>query len=141
MQNATPPEQAPKSAPSSQWILVVDDEPSMRTLIEIILESQGWTVRLANGAEEAMSEIKAAAQPPSLVICDVLMPRVDGLELVRRMCARIRGLNVIFISGHLTDVSWWPADLRDHRFLAKPFDNAAIIGAVKDAMTETRSSS
>ena len=69
------------------------------------------------------------------------MPRVDGLELVRRMCARIRGLNVIFISGHLTDVSWWPADLRDHRFLAKPFDNAAIIGAVKDAMTETRSSS
>jgi DNA-binding NtrC family response regulator len=141
MQNATPPEQAPKPAPSSQWILVVDDEPSMRTLIEIILESQGWTVRLANGAEEAMSEIKAAAQPPSLVICDVLMPRVDGLELVRRMCARIRGLNVIFISGHLTDVSWWPADLRDHRFLAKPFDNAAIIGAVKDAMTETRSSS
>jgi DNA-binding NtrC family response regulator len=141
MQNATPPEQAPKSTPSGQWILVVDDEPSMRTLIEIILESQGWTVRLANGAEEAMSEIKAAAQPPSLVICDVLMPRVDGLELVRRMCARIRGLNVIFISGHLTDVSWWPADLRDHRFLAKPFDNAAIIGAVKDAMTETRSSS
>jgi DNA-binding NtrC family response regulator len=141
MHNAPLSAKAPNSPLPEQWILVVDDEPSMRTLIEIILESQGWKCRLANGAEEAMAEIKAAEQPPALVICDVLMPRVDGLELVRRMCARIPGLTVIFISGHLTDVSWWPTDLRDHRFLAKPFDNAAIIGAVRDALSETRSSS
>jgi FixJ family two-component response regulator len=51
------------------------------------------------------------------------------------MCARIPGLDVIFISGHLTDVSWWPTDLRDHRFLAKPFDNAHLIAVVREALS------
>jgi FixJ family two-component response regulator len=62
------------------------------------------------------------------------MPGVDGLELIRRMCARTAGLNVIFVSGHLTDVSWWPADLREHRFLGKPFDNAQLLAAAREAL-------
>jgi DNA-binding NtrC family response regulator len=135
MQNATLSATAPNSTKVEPWILVVDDESSMRMLIGIILQSQGWTIQVANGGEEAMAVLKAAARPPSLVICDVLMPGVDGLELVRRMCARIPGLDVIFISGHLTDVSWWPTDLRDHRFLAKPFDNAHLIAVVREALS------
>jgi two-component system, response regulator AauR len=83
--------------------------------------------------------IRAASVPPALVICDVLMPGIDGLELIRRMCARIRGLTVIFVSGHLTDVSWWPTDLRDHRFLAKPFDNAQLVSAAREALDGTPS--
>ena len=121
-------------APNAPWILVVDDEPSMRVLIEVVLRAEGWTVCACQGAAEALAAIKAAAAPPSVVICDVLMPRVDGLELVRRMCAKLPDLNVIFISGHLTDVSWWPTDLREHRFLAKPFDNAQLVAAVNDAL-------
>jgi len=109
----------------------------MRILIEVVLRTKGWLVQVADSADEAMALIKAAEQPPCLVICDVLMPRIDGLELVRRMCARISGLNVIFISGHLTDVSWWPADLRNQRFLAKPFDNVQLITAVTDALADT----
>jgi DNA-binding NtrC family response regulator len=128
----------PAHSPSTPpWILVVDDEPSMRTLIDAVLKTRGWTIRTAEGAEEAMASIKEAATPPSLVICDVLMPRIDGLELVRRMCAKLPALNVIFISGHLTDVSWWPTDLKTQRFLAKPFDNAQILAAVSDALSET----
>jgi DNA-binding NtrC family response regulator len=135
MQKATPSATAPNSTKAEPWILVVDDESSMRMLIGIILQSMGWTIQVANGGEEAMAALKAAARPPSLVICDVLMPGIDGLELVRRICARIPGLNVIFISGHLTDVSWWPTDLRDHRFLAKPFDNAQFIAVVREALS------
>jgi len=108
----------------------------MRMLLEAILQSQGWTVRLANGADEAMAATRAAAEPPALVVCDVLMPGMDGFELVRRLCARIPGLNVIFVSGHLTDVSWWPTDLRDQRFLAKPFENGLLIAAVRDVLTD-----
>lgn len=126
-----------ESAPAAgaAWILVVDDEVSIRCLIDFVLRSQGWTVKLADGAAAAMEALDGAAQPPAVVICDVLMPRVDGLELVRRMCSRIEGLSVIFISGHLTDVSWWPDDLRDHRFLAKPFENAQLVAAVGEAMS------
>jgi DNA-binding NtrC family response regulator len=115
---------------------VVDDEPSMRQLIELVLKKEGWTVRVASGAEEALDAVKAADRPPSLVICDVLMPRVDGLELMRRMCGRLPGLDVIFISGHLSDVSWWPTDLREHRFLAKPFENAQLVAAVGEALND-----
>jgi two-component system, cell cycle sensor histidine kinase and response regulator CckA len=136
MQNDASSAKTPPSPNEGKWILVVDDEPSMRMLIGMILQSQGWATQVAEGSEEAMAAIRAAALPPSLVICDVLMPGIDGLELVRRMCARIAGLNVLFISGHLTDVSWWPADLRDHRFLAKPFDNAQLIAVVREALSD-----
>jgi two-component system cell cycle sensor histidine kinase/response regulator CckA len=118
------------------WILVVDDEPSMRILIEIVLRSQGWTVVSADGAETALEALKVSAQPPAIIICDVLMRGMDGLELVRRMCARLPNLNVIFISGRLSDVSWWPTDLREHRFLEKPFEKAQLIMAVRDALTD-----
>lgn len=126
-----PPRPGQTDAP---WILVVDDEPSMRQLINVVLKAAGWTVVLAEGAAEALEAIKTSTTIPSVVICDVLMPRVDGLELVRRLCARIPNLNVIFISGHLTDVSWWPTDLREHRFLAKPFENRQLVAAVSDSV-------
>jgi two-component system cell cycle sensor histidine kinase/response regulator CckA len=123
--------------PPSPWILVVDDEPSMRLLIEVVLHSQGWTVVTTDGAEGALYTLKANARPPAVVICDVLMPGLDGLELVRRMCARLPELNVIFISGRLSDVSWWPTDLREHRFLAKPFEKAQLVEAVREALSDT----
>jgi two-component system, cell cycle sensor histidine kinase and response regulator CckA len=125
---------APSQSPTGQWILAVDDEPSMRMLMEVILRGQGWTVVSADGGNAALELLKVTAQPPAVVICDVLMPGIDGLDLVRRMCARIPELNVIFISGRLSDVSWWPTDLREHRFLAKPFEKSQLVGAVREAL-------
>lgn len=114
----------------------MDDEPSMRQLIELVLKKKGWSVQVAGSAETALELVKRAGSPPILAICDVLMPNIDGLELVRRMCGRFPGLNVIFISGHLSDVSWWPTDLREHRFLAKPFENAHLLAAVDEALSD-----
>jgi two-component system, cell cycle sensor histidine kinase and response regulator CckA len=134
MSNSTIPGGSPPTDSSLQWILVIDDEPSMRLLIEVVLRSQGWEVVCADGAEAALDALKSRTQTPAVVVCDVLMPGLDGLELVRRMCARFPNLNVIFISGRLSDVSWWPTDLREHRFLAKPFETAQLISAVRDAL-------
>jgi two-component system nitrogen regulation response regulator NtrX len=119
--------------------LIVDDEPSMRLLIEVVLKSQGWNTVCADGANAALDALKGMPEPPEVVICDVLMPGLDGLELVRRMCSRLPALNVIFISGRLSDVSWWPTDLREHRFLAKPFEKAQLITAVREALADTSS--
>jgi FixJ family two-component response regulator len=134
------PNESSPASPARPWILVVDDEPSMRLLIEVVLKSQGWTAVCAAGAAEAMNALKERPQPPEVVICDVLMPGLDGLELVRRMCARFRALNVIFISGRLSDVSWWPTDLREHRFLAKPFEKSQLITAVREALSDSSTS-
>jgi two-component system cell cycle sensor histidine kinase/response regulator CckA len=129
-----PKAQEPHPPSNGRWILVVDDEPAMRMLIELVLNAKGWTVRTADGAGEALAAIGDGAKPPVLVICDVLMPGIDGLELVRRMRDRVSGLNVLFISGRLTEASLWPSDLRDQRFLQKPFDDRQLLAAVHDAL-------
>lgn len=134
---ATPDQKNPTSATDSatpaRWILLVDDEPAMRQLIETVLDTQNWVVKVADGAASAMATVSAAATPPTLMICDVLMPGIDGLELTRRMLAKQPKLKVILISGHLMDLSWWPTDLREICFLTKPFSNDQLIQAVKDA--------
>lgn len=121
---------------STPWILVVDDEPAMLGLIEAIFQAEDWTVFTADSGEKALAALKAAKHPPAVVICDVLMPRIDGLELTRRMLARVPELKVILISGHLTDLSWWPTDMREHRFLAKPFNNDDLVAAVEEALAD-----
>jgi CheY-like chemotaxis protein len=120
----------------SPWILLVDDEPAIIPLIGTILRKQGWFVTEAGGSEAAMAAIENATTPPALLICDVLMPGVDGLELTRRILARLPRLKVIFISGHLTDISWWPADLRGHRFVAKPFTVDQLASVVAEVLAE-----
>lgn len=131
---ANPDQKSPSSpATPARWILLVDDEPAMRSLIETVLDTQNWAVRVADGAAGAMSTISSAPTPPTLMICDVMMPGVDGLELTRRMMAKLPKLKVILISGHLMESSWWPTDLREVRFLTKPFSNDQLIQAVKEA--------
>ncbi|MEO6876540.1 MAG: response regulator [Opitutaceae bacterium] len=127
------PTSSSASISSARWILLVDDEPAMRQLIETVLESQNWSVKVANGATAALATIASAATPPILMICDVLMPGIDGLELTRRVLAKMPTLKVILISGHLLDLSWWPTDLREICFLTKPFTNDQLIQAVRDA--------
>jgi len=136
----TSPDPRSGSKSTTRWILLVDDEPAMRQLIETVLDSQSWAVRVADGAVSAMATVNAAPNPPALLICDVLMPGIDGLELTRRLLARLPQLKVILISGHLMDLSWWPTDLREICFLTKPFTNDQLIQAVKQAIADSSSS-
>lgn len=66
-------------------VLVVDDEPSLREVLRKMLERDGHDVREAEDGEDAL--IRLAEQPADLVISDIMMPKMDGLELVRRMKA------------------------------------------------------
>ena len=76
-----PASASPSAAPApSGWILLVDDEPTIIPLITTVLERYGMPVRDANSGEAAMAALDRAGTPPSLLICDVLMPGIDGLE-------------------------------------------------------------
>ena len=66
-------------------ILVVDDHPDNVELLRARLESRGYEVEGANGGEEALQMLKA--NPPDLMLLDVMMPKVDGMEVVRRLKA------------------------------------------------------
>jgi two-component system cell cycle sensor histidine kinase/response regulator CckA len=116
----------------------VDDESSIRHLLETVLTGQGWQVKLADGAESALALVNAAPTPPTLMICDVVMPKTNGLSLTRQMLARLPKLQVIFISGKIADAAWWPADLSNIRLLGKPLANEDLILAVNEALTEAK---
>ncbi|CBE67557.1 MAG: response regulator [Candidatus Methylomirabilis oxygeniifera] len=79
-------------------ILLVDDEPEIRRLLSRHLQRLGYTVREAGDGEEAVAA--ATAEIPDVVITDMSMPRLDGLELLERLRSMDPGLPVIVLTGH-----------------------------------------
>ncbi|MGH2672870.1 MAG: response regulator, partial [Actinomycetota bacterium] len=67
-------------------VLVVDDEPMVREVLARYLEQEGYAVDLAEDGEQALAAYEAAT--PDLVLLDLMLPRIDGLEVFRRMRER-----------------------------------------------------
>lgn len=125
--------------PTSDWVLVVDDDQPMHELIATALSVDGLDVVTASNSDEAFRVLDQRAVEPMLVLTDVLMPGMDGLTLARKLKARLKLAKIVVMSGHLADVSWWPADLRDLSFLAKPFRMAELAALIESARTEFKS--
>jgi two-component system, sensor histidine kinase and response regulator len=81
-------------------ILVLDDDPGARTLLEIMLSRTGFTVKLVNDADEALEFLNESL--PDLVISDISLPGMDGIEFVKllREQERTVELPVIILSAH-----------------------------------------
>ena len=90
---------APLTAPNtpmSRTVLVVDDDPHIRALLVFAFEKAGMAVREAADGEEALAAVARAA--PNLVVLDINMPRMDGLEVCRRLRATTE-VPVLFLSS------------------------------------------
>jgi CheY-like chemotaxis protein len=101
--------------------LIVDDEPDIVEILASLLEDVGWTPLAAFGPEDALRI--AAAGPIDLLLCDICMPRMDGIELLRRMRAEamIGDAPVVLMSAARRIAPDGTI------FLAKPFDLDDII--------------
>jgi excisionase family DNA binding protein len=113
-------------------VLVVDDEASVREVVRINLEMEGYTVREASNAEEGLSAVEDDA--PDLILIDVMMPEVDGWEMLRRVQERhgTGSIPVIMFSGQLESSAEREAEQRGAQaFVGKPFDLRALIEQTK----------
>ncbi len=84
-------------------VLVVDDDQDVRTALQMALAYEGWEVDLADGGEEALAHLEEAwtgEAGPEVVLLDIKMPGMDGLEVLERIRQMDPGLAVIMISGH-----------------------------------------
>ena len=111
-------------------VLVVEDEPGVRELIRAVLARAGHDVVAADGPRAALA---ALSRPPAigLMIVDLVMPEMDGYDLVAAARATTAGLPVIFISGFAPDSArQGPGDA----FLAKPFTPSQLLSAVRTAL-------
>ena len=108
-------------------VLVVDDEPAIREVIATLLEDEGYLVRHAKDGLEALDAIND--NQIDLIVSDVVMPRLDGASLVRKLRRRGHLMPVVLMSAVYADV-----DLPGVRFVPKPFEIDRLLGTVASAL-------
>ena len=123
------------AAHGSLRILVVDDDASVRRSISRSLQSRGYRLREAASAGEARK--LALAEPPDLVIMDLVLSGMEGREAANLLLAHQPELAVLFISGYSSQESARMGKLgAGQLFLRKPFDARELLDAVRRALGE-----
>jgi DNA-binding NtrC family response regulator len=122
----TPSVPPASNLPKPGWLLVVDDDEPIRMMVSQFLADSGLEVVCAANGAEAMAELATRPTEPVLALVDVLMPGIDGLTLAKKMQVRFKRTTIVIMSGHMSNLSWWPMELRDIPFLAKPFRLAEL---------------
>jgi two-component system, OmpR family, response regulator MprA len=120
------PHEDPETHPTAT-VLVVDDEPAIREVIATLLEDEGYRVRHAKDGFEALDAING--DQIDLIVSDVVMPRLDGASLVRKLRLRGHLMPVVLMSAVYADV-----DLPGVRFVPKPFEIDRLLGTVASAL-------
>ncbi|NUP53022.1 MAG: response regulator transcription factor [Catenulispora sp.] len=111
-------------------MLVVDDEPGIRSVLASSLEFEGYTVRTAADGRAALAELERGR--PDLVVLDVLMPGMDGLTACRRMRGLDPALPVLMLTARdLTGDRVAGLDAGADDYLAKPFELDELLARVR----------
>lgn len=116
-------------------VLVVEDDASLRRLLEIRLGADGYDTRSAGDGAEALDVL--AGWLPHVIVTDVMMPRLSGLSLCRavRADARTAAIPVILLTARYFDNDMQDVvDLGGVTFMSKPFDHGALTAALRDAL-------
>ena len=116
-------------------VLIVDDDARLREYVRVNLEAEGYVVREAGDAEEGLAALDE--ESPDLILLDVMMPRVDGWEMLQRVHERhgVGAIPVIMFSGKVDEQAASDAAARGvHGFIGKPFDPRSLIDSTKQLL-------
>ena len=131
-----PPEPVARTSEGHETILLVEDEPAVRTIGVRILRSAGYHVIEAADGEEAWSLLSRGDAEVQLVVTDLVMPRLGGLQLADRLSASRPRLPIVFTSGYSADLDRLAeGEARSRPFLRKPFTPAQLRGIVQATLT------
>ncbi|MCB2199905.1 DUF3365 domain-containing protein [bacterium] len=121
------PEHAYEMAVKDQTILIVEDEEMVARVTRRVLEKGGYSVCVAHHADEALALLQLENCRPSLMITDILMPGLNGVQLAEQIQRKLPNLPILYISGH--DRKILDSKQVEH-FLPKPFTSAALLNKV-----------
>jgi len=122
---------------ASATVLLVEDEPTVRSVTRRILERAGHLVLTSPSAERALEIANEHPDGIDLLITDVVMPGMSGPTLAARLRAERPELGTLFISGYNQEQLINDAEPGRTTFLPKPFTHEALIAAVSDLLTST----
>ncbi|MEW5746087.1 MAG: response regulator [Nitrospirota bacterium] len=118
-------------------ILVVDDEEIVRISCNRLLTPEGYDVKTVKSATDAFALLKA--EPFDLVLTDLKMPDIDGIEVLRRVKEEWPHIEVVMITGYQTITSAVQAiKLGAFDYLEKPFTPDSILATVENALKQKR---
>jgi two-component system, cell cycle sensor histidine kinase and response regulator CckA len=119
----------------SETILLVEDEQTVRTVASRVLESRGYVVYAAANGREALELTQRLEGALDLVLTDMVMPDMGGVELVRRLLQLRPGVKVIFMSGYAEGDKLEPAsDQPGGSYLQKPFSTEGLTLKVREVL-------
>ncbi len=128
-------ETSPHSLDPSSYILVVDDNPDLRTYVSGILRDNGYQVQTArNGAEGFHLAQKI---PPSLIVSDLMMPFISGLEMIQRIRKdeKLKGIPIILLTAKVNEETRIEGTEQGaDAYLAKPFNDRELLAEVRNLL-------
>ena len=133
--DAEPPKVAPVTTRGSETILVVEDEEIVRSLIQNILEAQGYAVLEAHHGLEALQICERRGDDIQLILTDVVMPQMSGPDLAKRIAILRPGIKVLYMSGYTENAlaHLGVADV-DGACLQKPFTLDSLTRRVRQVL-------
>ena len=121
---------------AKQIILVIDDEPAIRDMLQIALDAAGFKVGLAEDAKQAYPII--IDTPPDLILLDWMMPGTSGIELLRRLRRDEINVPVIMLTAKVEEASKISGlDSGADDYIAKPFSPRELVSRVKAILRRT----
>ena len=123
-----------RSPRGTETILVADDEDGVRKLMHAVLVTNGYTVLETRDGREALAVYEANAARIDLVVTDIVMPNMTGIELGNQLAELRPGLKVLYISGYRDAPLGNAESERERKFLHKPFTPDALLNRVREVL-------
>lgn len=133
--DSTPPPEPLPPRGAGQLVLYVEDESAVRRLVQTLLENNGYHVLAVGNASAALAIVEHSTTRPDLLLCDVVLPDLNGLDLADRILHLLPNLRVLICSGYADQEHRWPR-IRERRwaFLGKPFSASSLLGAIASVL-------
>ncbi|GAB4431518.1 MAG: hypothetical protein Kow0031_12630 [Anaerolineae bacterium] len=134
--NHTPSEQSIAEMPTgTETVLLVEDDDSVREVVNNVLQMYGYRVLAAEDRDRAMALVEAHDGPIDLLLTDVILPKVTGLELYRQLGQIRPKLKVLYMSGYTDDaISQLQTLEKGVAFLQKPFSIRVLLKKIRAAL-------
>jgi len=125
----------PPENSGTETLLIVENEPAIRNLLQVALRRNGYTVLAAESGREALELVRNHDGAIDLLITDVMMPDMDGPELVRQLSTILPDTRTLFMSGYMDDTLGERGILSSNaNFIQKPFSPRTIAQKVRDIL-------